>query len=211
MTTLRLQPDLEDTLRTLPDIRGASVVTSGDGAPVEVHVLARSGKPAKQIVRDIQSVAMVQHNIDLDHRIVSIVQLGDADDPGDEDDPGAPRVAVSAVTVSTAGQTISAAVRLESSGVRYEGVAEGMVAPQVRARVLAQATLAATADLLGMSAEVEQAAVIELGDRKVALVAVQLLTQTGPLVVTGSALVRVDDADAVARAVLDALNRRLSG
>jgi hypothetical protein len=35
--------------------------------------------------------------------------------------------------------------------------------------------------------------------------------RVGELVLTGSALVRNDEADAVARAVLDALNRRLAG
>jgi hypothetical protein len=38
-------------------------------------VLAQPGKPAEQIVRDVQSVALVEHGLDLDHRIVSVVQL----------------------------------------------------------------------------------------------------------------------------------------
>jgi hypothetical protein len=72
---LRLLPDLESGLAALPGIRAASVVTDGTAKPVEVHVLAQPGKPAEQIVRDMQSVALVEHGLDLDHRIVSVVQL----------------------------------------------------------------------------------------------------------------------------------------
>ena len=79
MPTLRLRPDLEDALRRIPGIRAASVVTGPDAVPTEVHVLAAPGKPAKQIVRDVQSLALAQYDLDLDHRIVSVVQL-DADE-----------------------------------------------------------------------------------------------------------------------------------
>ena len=58
MPALRLLPDLEDALRSLPGVQAVSVVTSGSGEPTEVHVLAAPGKAAKQVVRDVQSLAM---------------------------------------------------------------------------------------------------------------------------------------------------------
>lgn len=76
MTTLRLRPDLEDALRALPDVQAVSVVTSGQGVPTEVHVLASPGKPPKQVVRDVQSMAMAGFDLEIDHRIVSVVQIG---------------------------------------------------------------------------------------------------------------------------------------
>ena len=48
-----------------------------DAHPIEVHVLAGGVKPAKQVVRDVQSVAMAQFDLDIDHRIVSVVQIPD--------------------------------------------------------------------------------------------------------------------------------------
>ena len=77
MPTLRLLPELEDAIRHIPGVRAASVVTDPQAQPTEVHVLAAPGKPAKQVVRDVQSLAMAQYNIDLDHRIVSVVQIDD--------------------------------------------------------------------------------------------------------------------------------------
>src|SRR6478672_8000936 len=77
MPTLRLLPELEDALRRIQGVKAASVVTGPDAVPTEVHVLAAPGKPAKQVVRDVQSLALARYDIDIDHRIVSVVQMGD--------------------------------------------------------------------------------------------------------------------------------------
>ena len=53
MPTLRLLPELEDSLRHIPGVKAASVVTGPDAVPTEVHVLAAPGKAAKQVVRDV--------------------------------------------------------------------------------------------------------------------------------------------------------------
>jgi len=79
MTTLRLRPELEEALRRIPGVRAASVVTMLDATPTEVHILADRAKQPKQLVRDIQSLALASYDIDLDHRIVSVVQLDDED------------------------------------------------------------------------------------------------------------------------------------
>src|SRR3954451_4900588 len=77
MPALRLLPELEDALRHIQGVKAASVVTGPDAVPTEVHVLAAPGKPGKQVVRDVQSLAMARYDIDIDHRIVSVVQMGD--------------------------------------------------------------------------------------------------------------------------------------
>ena len=71
MPTLRLLPELEDALRHIQGVRAASVVTGPDAVPTEVHVLADPGKPAKQVVRDVQSLAMARYDIDRDGQIDS--------------------------------------------------------------------------------------------------------------------------------------------
>ena len=87
MSALRLLPELEDALRHIQGVKAASVVTGPDAVPTEVHVLASPGKPAKQVVRDVQSLALARYDIDIDHRIVSVVQMGDDDVRGPEDVP----------------------------------------------------------------------------------------------------------------------------
>ena len=57
-----------------------------------------------------------------------------------------------------------------------------------------------------------QVASIPVGSRSVAVSVLQVqVPRTGEQVLSGSAVVRGDEADAVARSVLDAVNRRLAG
>lgn len=220
-TTLRLLPDLEESLRQIPGVRAVSVVTGPDARPTEIHVLTTPGKPPKQVVRDVQSLALAQHEIDIDHRMVSVVQIGDPDigiDPiaaDEQAEPGpasTPRPAVSSVGVRTTGGECHVEVVLALGDDTFTGSALGTASPSVRARVIAAATLSALKDLLGMRCELDSAQVVTTGAREVALTVLTLSApRTGDQVLTGSAPVRGDAADAVARSVLDALNRQLAG
>jgi hypothetical protein len=221
MSTLRLLPELEDSLRQIPGITAASVVTSPDAVPTEVHVLASRGKPAKQVVRDVQSMALARFDIDIDHRIVSVVLIGD--DPADSvaapstddqahDEVTIIRPAISAIMVRSGGGITEASVTLAAGDQLFEGKAQGPAGHSHRSRIVAIATLDALEDLLGRTCEVESASVVSTGSREVALSVLTLMVpRTGEQVLTGCALVRGDEADAVARSVLAALNRQLTG
>src|SRR3954451_4055641 len=67
--------EVERELCRLPEVNAARIVEDEIGRPVEVHILASRDKHAKQIVRDVQSVAMATFGLDLDRRVVSVVQL----------------------------------------------------------------------------------------------------------------------------------------
>src|SRR4249920_3011535 len=67
--------EVEAELCRLPDVAAVRIVADPIGRPVEVHVLAHTGKPPKQVVRDVQSVALASFGVELDRRIVSVVQL----------------------------------------------------------------------------------------------------------------------------------------
>src|SRR3954453_20182921 len=67
--------EVERELCRLPEVNAARIVEDEIGRPVEVHILASREKHAKQIVRDVQSVAMATFGLELDRRVVSVVQL----------------------------------------------------------------------------------------------------------------------------------------
>ena len=225
MPTLRLLPELEDALRRIQGVKAASVVTGPDAVPTEVHVLAAPGKPAKQVVRDVQSLALARYDIDIDHRIVSVVQMGDDEvrvpdtlaglTPGDEsaDEPETVvRPAIAAIMVRSGKGQTEASVTLAAGDRLFEGRSQGPAGHSHRARLVAIATLDAVEELLGQACEVESSTVVATGTREVALTVLTLaLPRIGEQVLTGSAVVRGDDADAVARSVLAALNRQLTG
>jgi hypothetical protein len=223
MPTLRLLPELEESLRQIPGITAASVVTGPDAVPTEVHVLAAPGKPAKQVVRDVQSMALARFDIDIDHRIVSVVQIADedvvdgvaplADSLAPVDSPEAAiRPAIAAIMVRSGGGITEASVTLAAGDQLFEGKAQGPAGHSHRSRIVAIATLDSLSDLLGQTCEVESASVVSTGSRELAISVLTLMVpRTGEQVLTGCALVRGDEADAIARSVLAALNRQLTG
>jgi hypothetical protein len=220
MPTLRLLPELEDSLRMLPGVSAVSVVTTAEATPTEVHVLATREKAAKQLVRDVQSMAMARHQLDLDHRIVSVVQIDDVEASHDlavhvaETELAAVnhRPAIATVAVTVAGPDADVTVTLRFGDRMFVGSSGGSAGVSARPRLVAQATVNAVQDLLGLQCDVETALLVPTGQRSVALTVLSLsLPRLGELLVTGSAAVRGDEADALARSVLDALNRRLSG
>lgn len=225
MTALRLLPEFEAALRAVPGIREASVRTTADAHPIEVHVLAGGVKPAKQVVRDVQSVAMAQFDLDIDHRIVSVVQIpdgaveaGEAGEPAEAAAPEAtseeavPRPALTSITTTKSeGETV-VDVTMAIGREVFTGHATGPSGPAHRPRIIATATLAALVELLGIPAAVESAQILDVGMRQVAITTLSLtIPRLGDQALCGSALVRGDEEDAVARSVLAAVNRRLAG
>jgi hypothetical protein len=222
MTALHLFPELEDALRRIPGVRKARVVTDGEGRPTEIHLITDTRKSPQYFVRDVQAVAMTHYDLDIDHRIVSIVQMdADAADVGDptpavdaeEAEAAAPRPALTSISVkrqSGGGTEVSVALTIGS--MVLTGEAAGPSAPVHRARLVAEATLGALTELLGIPAQIESSQIVDAGAREVAVSVLTLeIPRLGEQVLCGSALVRGDEEDAVARSVLAAVNRRLSG
>ena len=217
MPSLRLLPELEDALRHIQGVKAASVVTGPDAVPTEVHVLAAPGKPAKQVVRDVQSLAMARYDIDIDHRIVSVVQMGDDEVRSVDRDPPSPdeaeaaagsdpvaepaiRPAIAAITVRSGKGETEATVTLAAGSQLFEGHSQGPAGHTHRARLVAVAVLDAVAELLGQPCEVESSSVVSTGTREVALTVLTLtVPRTGEQVLTGCAVVRGSLRDSTRR------------
>src|SRR5205823_1253448 len=74
--------EVEREICRLPDVSISRLVAEPSGRVSEVHVVAHPGKHPKQIARDVQSIALASFGLELDRRIISVVQLGgDALDP----------------------------------------------------------------------------------------------------------------------------------
>jgi hypothetical protein len=207
--------DLEDELCRLPGVHAVRVVGDRNDRPVEVHVLADQAKAPKQVVRDVRSVAHTVFGIELDHRIVSVAQLdtNDANTPVGIVVPTVerrPRVA--GVHVDNDGLRIEVRVTLVDSDRDYTGYAEGSIAAVARPLLVAASTLDALRQIEPAADAVHLAGaeLSRVGSTRVALVTVVYVEPPLELYVSGSAIVRRDRDDAVARALLDATNRRMA-
>jgi len=206
--------EVEAEICRLPDVTAARIVADGIGRPTEVHVLALAGKPAKQIVRDVQSVALASFGIDLDRRIVSVVQLASNGDssrshPGMPESTTRPRIVT--IQAQSSGFRTAVQVTLGSADDERTGYSEGSVAASARPRLLAEATLDALRQLepAAECLDVDTALVTRAGARDVVVVLLVSVDPPHERHLSGSAIVYQHTDDAVVRAVLDATNRRL--
>ena len=204
---------LEHALSRLPDVSAARIVGDEQGRPVEVHVLAATDKHPKQIVRDIQSVAMASFGVDLDRRMVSVVRLdGAAEGAGQQTAAGDPRVVLRSIAADQQDQRAVLRVTLDAGERELVGSASGSLASTARLRLAALATMDALGQLMPVAecADVETATLVKSTEREVAIVNIVFGLPDHEEVVSGSAVVReAGEIDAVVRAVLDATNRRL--
>lgn len=127
----------------------------------------------------------------------------------------APRLAgrpsIAKMHLVSAGLDVTASVTLTSSGRTATGESRGMASPSGVHRAVAVATLRAVEELVGDAArlELEHLEITPMGTERTVVVLLTLLTPQGSEHLTGAAQVRDDVRQAVIRATLDALNRRL--
>lgn len=203
----RRRAEVEASLRTLASVEAATVVPGTDRPIGEVHVLIRPEVDAEQAARDVQSILLVRHGISVAHRDVNVVRIQTALDRSDQ----RRSVVLERVLVTHTATEIEVVVSLRRGPRHLDGTARGPVSKEARLRTTARATLDAVSALLptGHAVDVASVGTTTTLDHSTALVLLHLHSPSGDTIVSGSAVVRRDEVEAVARAVLDGLSRVL--
>jgi hypothetical protein len=183
----------------------------GSDKPLEIHILASGDKPAKQLVRDVQSLAAAAYDLSIDHRIVSIVETHENGGPQQSTEP---RVVLNWLMMASQGESGRIDVGLRwPTGETAGGAQAASANRETRARAGAEAVgKALESTLLQRRASVEIDSVVlpRVGSSDAVLVKALFREQGSVTVLLGSALIEDDVASAAARALLDALNRKLA-
>jgi hypothetical protein len=200
--------EFEESLTRLDSIDAARVI--GDGKRVtEVHIVARPDKAPKQVVRDVQSLAMARYGASIDRRVVSVVRLT----PDKIRHPVVERPALVGVKEDPIGSRVDVRVTLGWQNEEHVGRAHGPTAASARLRLIGEATLAAVESL---DPDAPPLALDAIGESSIGMrtvvtaIVVTTNERSGEETSVGSVLGQGDLADAAVKAVLDALNRRLS-
>jgi hypothetical protein len=227
----------EAAIRALRDVEGASVQAEGDEIR-EIHILTRSNRPPKQIVRDVQTVLLTSFSRSIDYRVVSVayakpepraVESGTAPRPAaahagvrvePEPEPeatfenaGVQRIRFGSVNLFVSGPRTQAQVELRWKGLSRMGSASGWSTRDGAYRLVAQATLAGVQEFLDREVAfgIQEVDFIKMGRQRVALVALALLAHRQEKNLVGSCTVEQDVQQAVVLATLAALNRVVGG
>ncbi|MFC1595472.1 hypothetical protein ACFL3X_01000 [Gemmatimonadota bacterium] len=212
---------IENDIRMLNGVVSANVVLSHDGLEIdEVHIVATSARAPKQIVRDVETLILGNHDIRVDHKKVSIAQIGDIDldsiaqttviIEGSGERPERIRF-VSAIS-NTYGLRWEVNVELERAGIPSTAAANGAGSRQNKARLVAQATAEALNNYLGdkQAVAIDEVQIVEGAVHKTAVVTLTHLTDRTEKALVGSSLMEDDMPRAVVHATLDAINRALT-
>jgi hypothetical protein len=124
---------------------------------------------------------------------------------------GRPRLVIERVQLVSAGLTTSVTVVLAHDGRTVQGTAEGTATTGSLHRSVAGATLRAVESVVGEGVrfDVEHVEVARTGPDRTALVVLTMVTERATQRLSGASVVREDVRQAVIRAVLAAVNRRV--
>lgn len=199
---------VEASLHSLADVVAVRIVPGLDRPVDELHVVTTPRRSAKQTVRDVQSLLYAVYGISIDHRVVSVVQV--AENGNGLGHPG--RLEITQVRATQQGLEVQVSVSVANGDADHQGAATGPSSAAGRHRAAARATLEAIRPVLPGErvVELEGATVERLLGQRIAVSLVHLHGGDGQRTVSGTALVTDDESAAVARSVLDALNRALS-
>lgn len=203
--------ELEESISRLESVDAARIV-SDSGRIAEVHIIAASDKPAKQVVRDVQSLAMARYGTQIDRRVISVVHIAADRIPG-YGDGDASRVQLVEISEHPAGTRTTHKVTLRYAEQDRTGSATGPAVPSARLRLIGDATIDAIEQTFEKIPPIalDAISVMPVGAQSVVAAVIVAAGIGGREDLTvGSALVNGEDGEAAVRAVLDALNRRLS-
>lgn len=198
--------DIEQFIKQIKSIISCKVVVDENENIEEIHILSDVGRSPKQLSRDIQSGLISMFDIDIDHKKISIAQINDK--AINEKDF---RLKVKSIEYSTSGTKANVKVLLEKEEEIFEGECSGANSTYNSQRMLANATLRAVENFLGIEDNfiLEDIKIVQLAGREVVVTAITFIAEYGEQIFAGCSFVNRDKKDAVVKSTLDAINRRV--
>jgi hypothetical protein len=196
-------------LRAVPGVAEADVVPDDDGGGLGLLRLGLSpGVDEVQVASRVGRLLRDRFGLGVDADQVQLIEDAETLDVSSQ---SGHRPVISRMQLVSSGLDVSASVSLTFQGTVVRGESTGTATQSGVQRAVAAASLHAIEQLISSRArfELEHVEVTASGRDRTALVSVTMVSGAGTDRLTGSAIVREDARQAVIRAVLDAVNRRL--
>ena len=197
---------IRQTITSLPGVQSCKIEMGPDGEIEAIHVVSSTKRPAKQIVRDIESVLYADYDLKLNHRKVSVARI----EPPAERKPGrGQRPRLISLKLSTSGGRGEAEVVLERGDSQTTGQASGVTTGGGTLRLICMATFRAAEKLIGEEAEFQLLDVVRIttGERSAVVVLADYLSGREVRNLAGCVQFEDDQQEAAVLACLDACNR----
>jgi hypothetical protein len=209
--------DIAAALRAVPGVAEADVEPDADGGLGLLRLGLVPGVDEVRVATDVGRLLRERFGLGVDAERVQLVEDAEAEPPVEaEASPNGEqayrkRPSIHRMHLVSSGLDVTATVTLSYAGTIAAGEATGTATQSGVQRAVALATLRSVEQLLATPArfELEHIEVAPMGRDRTVVVSLTMLGRAGSERLTGAAAVREDVRQAVIRATLDALNRRL--
>ncbi|MPM17894.1 hypothetical protein SDC9_64294 [bioreactor metagenome] len=195
-----------EVINKISGVNNVKIVNDEDNL-LELHILASTARSPKQIVRDIETALLAVFDYRIDRKVISIAQIDS------EDYKGIKRIKYDGLIMETNDNSIECKVTLSYDGEDYIASKTAIKTNLNRRKIVAQATVTAVEEIIGQPLIFDVQDVIITTSRDITFVSVivNMVVADNEEAMVGSAIIKNDINEAIAKATLDAVNRRIQG
>ena len=196
--------DIEKSINSLNGILFSKIVLDNNKEIKEIHIITKDFYSPKKISRDIESLLMAKYNIAIDYRKISIAQVVD-------EKTFSQRLKFTDLLMTSQGDNLQVEIKLENNNKVFEGKINCVNWEKNREYIVTRAALEAITSFLNGKVffQVEEIKKINLDDREVVLISINLINAQGKENLIGAALIEDDPHRSLVKAILQAVNRRI--
>jgi hypothetical protein len=198
---------IEENLQQIDSVISSKIIIGEANQIEEIHIVSNGIRNPKQIARDVESVLLANFDYKIDHRKISIAQLDDIDIRKIK-----PRLKLNGISKETSGNKANVKVSILKADEEFVASKSGINSNRNIERMLAEATVMAVEDSLGINDLfiVEDIRNLMIASVQVVVVLVSSLINGQEIILSGSSVVKNDYYLSVAKATLDSINRFLT-
>jgi hypothetical protein len=194
----------QEVISKIDGIINVKIVTENDIIR-EVHILANKMRSPKQIVRDIESSLIASFDYRIDRKVISIAQIET------DDYRRINRILFDRITIGASDNLFECTVTLSYDEEDYSVNLSGIRTVAKSRKLVAEATIKVVEKILRQASVFDIQDVIVTNNRETTFVSVlvNLIINGQEETMVGSVVVKNDLNEAIAKATLDAVNRRV--
>lgn len=195
---------IQETINKIDGVINTKVVSENDNIQ-EVHILANNLRAPKQIVRDIESSLLASFDYRIDRKVISIAQIQT------DDNKTIKRIKYDGISINTSGNIIECSVKLIYEEQEYSASKTAIKTADNKRRIVAASTIKVVEAILGHTSlfDIQDVLVNTSRNTTIVSVIVNMVLGDSEEAMVGSAIVKNDINESIAKATLDAVNRRV--
>lgn len=196
---------IEYFLNSIKSVISSKIITDANNDICEIHAVSDNSRHSKQVARDIRTALLSKFNLDIDYKIISVAQINKNISLNSDY-----RLQYEGYTNEITSDRIKIKIKLSYDDKDYSGEAEGIKSEKQSLVVAAKATLDAIKQAINLDCFItEDIQSTKIIGEDAILVAITQINNGRENILIGSAIVKNNKIDAVIKATLNAVNRKV--